>query len=173
MTDAEKTALFGKAYELGFTYEKEYGGCAQCVFAALQDVLDLRNDVTDGIFKSATALAGGAGLEGDGHCGAYSGALLMMGHIIGRERDNFADPERIRAKTNVLARKLHEKFIENYGSVTCHLIHRKILGRPYYLPDRDEYRKFEEAGAHEDKCTGVVGETARWAARILAEEGYI
>ena len=74
MTEAEKMALPDKACELGFRYERDYAGCFQCVFAALQDTLDLRSDVTDGIFKSATALA----------------------------------------------RKLHERFVERYGTVTCH-----------------------------------------------------
>ena len=72
-----------------------------------------------------------------------------------------------------LARKLHDQLVANYGSVTCHLIHRRILGRPYYLPDRDEYRKFEEAGAHQDKCTGVVGQVSRWAVQLLMDEGYV
>ncbi len=167
METNEKTALAEKAYQLGFEYEREYRGCSQCVFAALQDVLDLRNEVTDGIFKSATAFAGGAALEGDGQCGAYSGALMMMGYIIGRERDTFDDPEGIRAKTNELARRLHDKFIERYGTIVCHHIHRKILGRPFYLRDQDERVKFDEAGAHTDKCTSVVGEAARWTVEIL------
>ena len=173
MSDIDKKALQQKAYELGFAYERDYGGCGQCVFAALQDVLDLRNDVTDGIFKSATALAGGVALEGDGHCGAYSGAVMMMGYIVGRERDKFDDPERIRRSTMTLARKLHDKFLEHYGAVVCHLIHRRIFGRPYYLLDPDSYKKFEEAGAHDDKCTSVVGEAARWTIDILQEEKYI
>jgi C_GCAxxG_C_C family probable redox protein len=166
--DTDKmTKLTEKAYQLGFEYERDYRGCSQCVFAALQDVLGLRNEVTDGIFKSATAFAGGAALEGDGQCGAYSGALMMIGYIIGRERDNFDDPEGIRVKTNELARRLHDRFLERYGTIVCHQIHRNIFGRPYYLPDREQLAKFDEAGAHADKCTGVVGEAARWTVEIL------
>lgn len=173
MSQAGKAALAERAYELGFEYERDYRGCSQCVFAALQDALGLRNDVTDAIFKSATAFAGGAALEGDGQCGAYSGALMMMSHIVGRERERFDDPERVRDKTNALAQKLHSKFLERYGTVICHLIHRKIFGRPYYLPDPHQREKFDQDGGHADKCPSVVGEAARWTAEILIEEGYI
>lgn len=158
-----------KAFELGFAYERDFRGCAQCVFAALQDALDLRNDATDAIFKSATAFAGGGAIEGDGQCGAYSGALMMIGYIIGRERDGFDDPEEIRVKTNALARQLHDRFLQQYGTIACHLIHRKLFGRPFYLPDADQMRKFDDAGAHTEKCPAVVGEAARWTVRILQQ----
>ena len=173
MSSKSAQDLMERAYSLGFEYEKKYGGCAQCVLAALQDVLALRNAETDAIFKSATSLAGGVGSEGDGHCGAYSGGVLMLGYTIGRERENFADPEGVRQKTNALVQELHMRFIERYGTVICHSIHRKIFGRPYYLVDEEERSKFYEAGAHEDKCTAVVGEAARWTIQILSDAGYL
>jgi hypothetical protein len=67
--------LAEKAYTLGKQYEKTYRGCGQCVIAALQDTLGIRND---DIFKSATGLAGGTGLVGDAGCGAYIGAILVL-----------------------------------------------------------------------------------------------
>jgi|YNPMSStandDraft_1061717.scaffolds.fasta_scaffold35448_2 C_GCAxxG_C_C family probable redox protein len=168
-----KQALFQNAYDLGYAYEKEYRGCAQCVIAALQDALKVRNRDTDMIFKSATGLAGGVAQETDGHCGAYSGGAMMIGYFLGRERENFADPEKIRLKTSALIAKLHQRFIDTYGTVTCRQIHTKIMGRPFYFKDPDELRKFDEAGAHTDKCTSVVGNAARWTAEILAEAGLI
>jgi len=165
--------LAEKAYSSGFEYEKQYGGCAQCVIAALQDVLELRDEASDAVFKAATSLEGGVGCEGDGHCGAYSGTVMMFGYIIGRERGNLADPEGIRKQTNALAQALHKRFIERYGTVICHGIHRNIFGRPYYLRDSAEIEKFKEAGAHVDKCTAVVGQAARWAVEILFEAGRL
>ena len=170
---ADKEELFERIYELGFGYEREFRGCAQCVIAALQDGLDARNRDTDAIFKSATALAGGVAQETDGHCGAYSGGAMMISYFIGRERDNFADPQRIRASTSALASKLHARFISEYGTVTCGRIHTKIMGRPFYIKDPEELKKFDEAGAHTDKCTSVVGMAARWTAEILDEAGLI
>ena len=173
MNEANQQELAEKAYSSGFEYEKQYGGCAQCVIAALQDVLELRNEGSDAVFKAATSLEGGVGREGDGHCGAYSGAVMMLGYIIGRERDNLADPESIRRQTNVLAQSLHKRLIERYGTVICHGIHRNVFGRPYYLRDSTANDKFKEAGAHIDKCTAVVGETERWVVDILFEVGKI
>jgi C_GCAxxG_C_C family probable redox protein len=166
-------ALYKKIYDLGFAFERDYRGCAQCAIAALQDGLGVRNRDTDAIFKSATALAGGVAQETDGHCGAYSGGAMMLSYFIGRERDNFADPEKIRVKTSALASKLHARFIKEYGTVTCARIHTKTMGRPFYIKDPDELAKFDAAGAHADKCTNVVGLAAKWTAEILDEAGLL
>ena len=173
MNGSNQQELAEKACSLGFEYEKQYGGCAQCVIAALQDVLQLRDEGSDAVLKAATSLEGGVACEGDGHCGAYSGAVMILGHVMGRERDNLADPEGRRQKTNAVAQALHQRFIERYGTVICHGIQRNIFGRPYYLKDSTERAKFRAAGAHVDKCTAVVGEAARWAVEILFEAGEL
>ena len=121
-----------KAYELGKRYERTYRGCSQCAIAALQDVLDMRND---DIFKAATGLAGGGGIATDGSCGAYVGAILTLGFLLGRERNDFADPGGTRFQTFELVRKFRDKYIQEYGSVVCRDIQTKVLGRPYYLAD--------------------------------------
>jgi len=166
----KKAELAEKAHRLGREYEKTYRGCSQCVIAALQDALDVRDD---NIFKAATGLAGGTGLTGDSGCGAYLGGVLVLGSLLGRERNNFSDPEGIRFKTHELTRKFREKFIQVYGSVICRDIQNKILGRYYYLPDPQEYEKFHNAGAHDVHCPGVVGKAAKWMAEILLEENLI
>ena len=168
-----KQELMDKAYTLGFEYEKTYKGCAQCAFAALQDALGKRNAETDAIFQSLTGMAGGGAREGDGSCGAYVGASAFFGYILGRSRDDFADPAKIRLKTFAMVKKLHDKFVDKYGTPVCHPIHRKLYGRPFYIADADEFAKFEAAGAHDSGCTGVVGDTARWAVEILADEGLV
>ena len=155
-----------KAYELGKHYEKTYRGCSQCAIAALQDVFDIRND---DIFKSATGLAGGSARSTDGGCGAYVGALMVLGHIVGRERDDFADAKGIRNQTHELAGKLRQKFIDEYGSIICRNIQTKVMGRPYYLADKQEAEKFHNAGAHDIYCPEVVGKAARWMAEILQD----
>jgi len=132
----------------------------------LQDVFNLRNDA---IFKAATALAGGGARATDGSCGSYSGGILFIGSVIGRERDNFEDKEKVRIKTHNLAKKLHDKFIKEYGSVICRDIQTKIMGRSYYFIDPDEYQKFLDAGAHDIYCPDVVGKAARWVTEILLE----
>lgn len=162
--------LAEKAYKLGKEYEKTYRGCSQCVIAALQDALEIRND---DIFKAATGLAAGTGFACDSGCGAYVGAVLVLSSLVGRERDNFSDPEGIRFRTHQLTRKCREKFVQEYGSVICRDIQTKILGRYYYLPDPQEYEKFHNAGAHDIHCPEVVGKAARWMTEIILDENLL
>lgn len=155
-----------KAYELGKHYEKTYRGCSQCAVAALQDVFDIRND---DIFKASTGLAGGSALTCEGSCGAYVGALLVLGHLVGRERDKFDDPEGVRFTTHKLSGKLRQKFIDEYGSIICRNIQTKVLGRYYYLADPQEFEKFHNAGAHDIHCPKVVGNASKWMAEIIQD----
>ena len=57
--------------------------------------------------------------------------------------------------------------------MTCRDIQCKVFGRIYYLADKDEFMKLEEAGGHEDKCTGVVGWASQALVELLAEEKLI
>lgn len=41
------------------------------------------------------------------------------------------------------------------------------MGRSFNLRDPAEFRAFEAAGGHIDKCTNVVGVAAQIAARVL------
>ena len=62
-----------KAHSLGEKYEKECTGCAQTALAAIFDTLGIEND---DVFRSASGLADGLGLTGDGSCGALVGGAL-------------------------------------------------------------------------------------------------
>jgi C_GCAxxG_C_C family probable redox protein len=160
-----------KAYELGKEYEKTYRGCGQCTIAALQDALGIRND---DIFKAATGLAGGGGSAIDGSCGSYAGAILVLGLLFGRERDKIDDFEGAGLPNLELVRKFHDKYIQEYGSVVCRNIQTKVLGRPYYISDPDELKKFEDAGGHGDNgCPEVVGKAARWMAELILEQNLL
>ena len=93
--EEKKQELLEKAYKLGFEYEKTYRGCSQCAIAAIHDTLNIRED---NMFKAATGLAAGGGLTGIGVCGGYVGGVMVLSQLCGRERSNFADPERTRFK---------------------------------------------------------------------------
>ena len=165
-----REALLEKAYKLGFEYEKTYRGCSQCVIAAIQDTLDIQDD---NVFKSATGLAGGVGLSGIGPCGAFSGAAMVLSQLKGRERSNFSDPEKVRFKSFDMSNKLVEKFLDEFGTTTCRDIQQRIFGRSYYLRDPDEFKKFHDAGGHDNKCPNVVGKAAKIAVEIILDEGLI
>jgi C_GCAxxG_C_C family probable redox protein len=159
-----------KAYQLGRRYEMAYKGCSQCVLAALQDTFKVRDD---NVFKAATGFAAGGGLCGDGSCGAYAGAIMMLSSLAGRPRDDFEDRAGASSKTFGLVQQLRQRFVQEFGSVACRDIQYRVFGRPYYLLDMDDDKKFDAAGGHTDKCPDVVGKAAQWAAEIIIEEGLV
>lgn len=169
MDDGNKTK---KAYELAFKYEKNEKGCSQSTMKALMEVYNV--SMPD-VYQAMAGFSAGGGCLGDGSCGGYVAGTFFIGTKTGRSLDDIgADPEDPRAsaknKTNfLLVQKLHDKFIEKYGSINCHQIHRKLYGRPFNITDPDEKRKFEEVGAHDWGCTGVCGDAAKWTVEILDE----
>ena len=68
-----------------------------------------------------------------------------------------------------MIKELHTKFIKEYGSIICQQIHRKLYGRPYYLSDPQEAKKFDIAGGHDWGCTSVCGNAAKWTVEIFDE----
>ena len=159
-----------KAYNLGREYEKTFRGCSQCVVAALQDAFNMRNDE---VFQAATGLAAGGGAATDGNCGAYSGGIMFLSMLSGRERDDFKDTSGKVFTNFQLVNKLRDKFIQDYGSVICRNIQTKLFGRPYYLLDPDDFQKFEKAGAHDVHYPEVVGKAAGWTADLIISEGLV
>ncbi len=165
MIELDKTK---QAYDLGFKYEKDYYGCAQSALLALQDTFDLKNEA---VFKSASGLAAGIGLMGL-VCGAFTGGVMALSLKYGRDLQAYkaGDPEGKRLKSYEKARQLYKRFEDEYGTVICKDIQKKIFGRSFDLRDPQEFKEFEEAGAHVDKCPSVVGNAARWVAEIMLED---
>ena len=112
------------------------------------------------------------GLTGIGACGAISGGVLVLSQLVGRERSNIEDRDNVRSKSYDLAQELVDAFLEEIGAFTCRDVQMKRFGRPFYLRDPQERKKFEEAGSRE-KCPDVVGRTARMTVRIILDEGLV
>ena len=163
----EKEELIKKAYDLGFKYEKNYRGCSQCAIAAIQDALNVRNDW---VFKAGSGLATGLGLLGDGVCGGYSGGVMVMSTFFGRIRDKFDGDREEKYCSFGMAVKLHDRFMEEFGTITCKEIHKKLFGRYFDLWNPDEKQEFENLGAHKDKCTSVVAKASAWATELILNE---
>ncbi len=156
-----------KACELGYHYEKVYHGCGQSVIAAVTETLGIFDEA---VFRSATGLCGGIGLVNEATCSALTGGAMAIGLVFYRSREHF-DGDRQEKYTNfALVQKLRERVVQEYGSALCCGIHKKLYGRAYDLRSKSESSLFEEAGAHEDGCTCVVGNCARWTIEILSEE---
>lgn len=168
--DEAKVKLMKKAFQTGFNNEKKYGGCAQCTLLSMFDLLGRRNEQ---LFQSASALAGGMGLSGDGACGGYSGGIMYMGLVVGRRIDHLDDGDNeAKYKANELAQALREKYIETYGSVICANLHKKIFGRSFNLRAAEEKVMFKQAGAHIGKCTALIGMSCAWISEILYDYRY-
>jgi mannitol-1-phosphate 5-dehydrogenase len=155
-----------QAERLGFEYEKVYHGCGQCALAAITDTLDIFDE---GAFNAATGLSGGLGLVGDSTCGALLGGVLALGLVFPRQRENFCGGRENKYINFDLTQQLIERYRAHFGSLRCHDIHARILGRPFDLTSKAEREAFEEAGAHNDKCTTTVALAARWTLEVLAE----
>jgi len=108
------------------------------------------------------------GLTTDGTCGALAGGVMALCCKYGRTRENFAKGRYLRPLE--LAKELHDRFIQEYGSCICRDVHKRIFGRSFNLWDPKEYEEFEREGAHKDKCPGVVANVAMWVAEMLLRE---
>jgi len=161
-----KQEVIAKAYQLGFEYEKEKHYCSQCVLAALQEVFQIKDNK---LFQAAYGLAGGVGSSTNGSCGALSGAVMAISYLYGRDRKEFEE-NTSNKKATELAKKVFDRFVEEYGGCLCKEIQTKIFGRSYDFWNEEEDKAFEEAGAHIDKCPTVVAKAAAWTAEILWDE---
>ena len=157
--------IANKAFELAEGYEKECTGCAQTTIAGIFDALGIEND---DVFKAASGLADGLGLSGDGTCGALVGGAMVISYLFGRERKDFKDIFKP-MKSYLLAKKLHDQFVEKYGTCRCYNLQESLMGRTFNLLDRTE---FEEAIKFDmiKHCSKVVGTAAKLATGIILEE---
>ena len=137
--------IIEEAYRLGHQYEKQYGGCAQCTLAALQDAIPFLA-ADGGLFQGASSLDGGATPTGLQNCGSFTGAGMAIGYLYGRRRN--AKFEGTTKQSHKLIRKLYKQYKRQYGSVLCKDVREKA--------ERD--------------CPEVVGLAARWTAEILLDE---
>jgi C_GCAxxG_C_C family probable redox protein len=157
--------ILNSAFESAKRYETENGNCAQCVIAAVFEALGIKND---DIFRAATGFADGVGLTGDGHCGALSGGTMAIGYLFGRKKEDFVNHGKM-IKSFILSKKLHDDFIEKYGSCRCNDIQMKLVGRSFNFLDPAEVEAAVKAGLP-DKCSTLTGEVARLTTKIILDE---
>ena len=157
--------ILNKAFESAKQHEIESSGCPQTSIAGIFDALGIEND---DVFRAATGLAAGVGLTGDGHCGALSGGTMAISYLFGRKKEDFGEVM-AQLKAFILSKKLHDQFVEKYGTCRCADIQTKFAGRFFNLYDPAEMEAAREAGM-QDKCSTLIGEVARMATKIILEE---
>lgn len=163
----QKQHLAGIAAERARACEARYHGCAQCTLAGIQDALEIQDDL---LFRAATGLAAGGGLTTDGTCGAYTGAVMVMSSLYGRRKTRIDGDQDAKYAGFDLARRLRNRFFDQYGTLQCRAIHRRTMGREFDLWDTAEKAAFERAGAHSTHCPIVCGRAAKWAVELVMQE---
>jgi len=161
---------FQKFYDLGLEYEKAHYGCAQCTIAPFVEVLG----IDESVFSSASALAGGIAQKGDA-CGAYVGGVMVIGYLFGRTFEDLeGDHEEAVIKfryTCEIARRLREKFTDEFDSIKCRGVQCKVFGRSFDIMDKErDYPEFIAQGAHTTKCPVVVAKASRMLAQVIFDE---
>ncbi len=163
----KKDEILNKAFELGKKYEQECTGCAQTAVAAIFESLGIWNE---DVFRAASGLADGLGLTGNGSCGALVGSSMVIGYLFGRSREDFKDMYKP-MKSYTLVKKLHDKYVKQYGSCRCFDVQEKTMGRTFNLWNADEMKEAFKAGMM-DNCSTIVGNVAKLATKIILNGGF-
>jgi hypothetical protein len=83
----------------------------------------------------------------------------------GRERANFS--ARHYTKSYKLGKQLFDRFVAEFGSPICAEVQTFLFGQSFNMWDAKEYKAFQEAGGHADKCPSVAGKVAEWTVELL------
>jgi C_GCAxxG_C_C family probable redox protein len=163
--EKSRDIILEKAFESALNYERKCTGCAQTTIAGIFEALGIEND---DVFRSASGLADGLGLTGDGACGALVGGAMVIGYLFGRKKKDFSDM--MKPMTSyMLTKRLHDRFVEKYGTCRCYDIQKSLMGRTFNLYDPSELKQATEYGMI-DHCSKVVGTSARLATEIIIDE---
>lgn len=155
-----------KAFKIAFEGESNRLSCSQNSYNAIAEVLGIKNEL---IFKCVNPLEGGGAIMAKNSCGAFSGALIVIGYFFGRTYDQFEKRE-IDMKASDIGQKLYERFIEKFGTAICRDILKKLLGFETDFRDEEQFKRYEDAGGHSTVCPTIIGLTASWTVDILWDE---
>jgi len=161
MQGLSKEELLDKIEEAARSYESKYHGCSRCVLLALQENLNLGDELT---FQASTPFASGIAMKGE-TCGALLGGLLAVG--LATASKNIEDES---ALSGSLAAgfRFYRRFEKEMGATLCRDIQKAKLGRYFNIADINEYKEFKEAGGYVE-CPKVVGKASRLAAEFILE----
>jgi C_GCAxxG_C_C family probable redox protein len=156
----EMTELERIAHDIAFDLEQKFGCCPQCVLTAVKETI---GGVTDETIKASHGLSGGGGLMGQGACGALTGGLLALSAKRGRDADKL---DKGRGMANFqIGRKLVDRFVTEFGGITCEELQHRFTGRTWNMWDPSEYKAFSaERG---DQCARATALVTLWTVEIL------
>jgi len=111
--------ILDQVQRMGYKFEEEHHGCAQCTLLALQEVFDQKNEE---LFKALSGFGFGIARMYS-VCGALIAGGLFLGTKYGRGYADLKEPQDIKiAKLRVAYEpvgKLYKWVEREFGSVTC------------------------------------------------------
>lgn len=164
MSKKRDARIIGKGRQLSRKYHEKYGGCAQAVFAAVADSINLGYDKS--AFKAMVGLSGGVARFGIGTCGAVAGAAAAMSVNSEIEREELQINKDSIEKTYNSILKFGKKFMEKYKALSCRDVQMVLYGMSFNLWDesaRNEFRKVSD-------CDEVISDATAWALNIILNE---
>jgi C_GCAxxG_C_C family probable redox protein len=176
-TDKQMTReqLLDEAENRAYRYEQEYRVCSQCSLLTVMELFEIK---ADDAVKAATGFAGGMGRTGSA-CGAFTGGVMALSLLYGRDLQTMthSDPDRrfkgrekLELKLGQLIKRLRARFEEEFGSILCDDIEKKIFGRSFDKWDPADREEKERLGGHQNKCPMVVGKGTRWVVELILDE---
>jgi C_GCAxxG_C_C family probable redox protein len=113
--EQESNSAVGSCYKLGCN-------CSESVLHAYRNRLPF--ELSDETMRVATCFGGG-GVGKSGFCGAFSGAVMVLSLLAGRN-----GPEGSREPAYTYARELGERFVARFGDNSCKVLQVHEYGTP-------------------------------------------
>ncbi|MGQ9500295.1 MAG: C-GCAxxG-C-C family protein [Dissulfurimicrobium sp.] len=136
--------------------------CSQAVFAAVMEGLEI--ELPKEIIAALSPFGGGMGYSG-GVCGALSGAVAVIGFIMGKTEPEQKDHKDMWRLSSKMALEFKE-LTAGYGGQNCRNIARVNWS------DRGQVKAFRfDPNSRRKECLRVIGETAGFLQKLLQEMG--
>jgi len=170
-----KDEILQEVYRRGYKYGREYRVCSQCTLLTVLEVFGIQ---ADELVKAVTGFAGGIGRTGE-TCGAYCAGVMALGLFYGRDIQTMKHPKpedgpipghEIEKGLGRLIKNLRARFIEEYGSVLCNDIEKKVIGRSFDKWDPKDRIEKDRLGGHTTKCPMVIGKATQWISELIVDE---
>jgi C_GCAxxG_C_C family probable redox protein len=161
--------ILDQVQRLGYKFEEDHHGCAQCTILALQEVFNEKNEE---LFKALSGFGFGIARMYS-VCGALIAGGLFLGTKYGRGYTDLKEPQdikilKLRAAYEPVGR-LYKWVEKEFGSVTCREIRKTFIGVDLdpIVPWQMEMAIKLGVGSH---CCQLVGKVARKTAELILTE---
>lgn len=134
--------------------------CSQAVFCAVAEALSIQAGEVRAVAASLSSFGGGMGSSGN-VCGNLSGALAVLGVLMGKREPKLQDDKNIWRASNRMV-KGFEEITKEYGSMNCRDIAR------IDWKSREDVKAFRSnPESRRRECCYVMDKTVRYLVDIL------